>query len=176
MKRRKHWSGAKLGMGEIVVCLSVSAAAAQAPSPARSAIVLVSSGTAAYDLNPRPDSGEVRREIRDPHTGQVWRLSLNPANPGGPGRLVLAAPQNSPATNRSAADSEASAPPLIHTGDRVTLEEETPTVSARLEAIALGPASAGAPLRVRLRLGGQIVPAVALAAGRVALVARGAQP
>jgi len=175
-------------------CLLVSTvAAAQSRSAAPSTTMIVSSGNAAYDLNPRPDSGEVRREIRDPHTGQVWLLSLDPANPGGPGRLIPAAPQYSippqstpapqtqPSMNRSAAARlEPSPAPIIHAGDRVTLEEETPTVSARLEAIALGPAAAGAPLRVRLRLGGQIVPAIAVTARRVALAqvlsAQGAQP
>jgi len=189
MKRLGHWGGAGFVIGEIVlvcllgcgaVCFAQSSSAARVPAPLPGAVI-VSSGTAALDLNPRPDSGEVRREIRDPHTGQVWLLSLDPATPGGPGRLVLAAKQSQTESKAGSAGlAEGSVLPIIHAGDRVTLEEETPTVSARLEAIALGPAAAGAPLRVRLRLGGQIVPAIAVTARRVALAqvlsAQGAQP
>jgi flagella basal body P-ring formation protein FlgA len=60
---------------------------------------------------------------------------------------------------------------VIRGGDRVILEEHTPVVDARLEAIALAPAREGGTLRVRLKIGGGIVEAVALGPGRVAFAA-----
>jgi hypothetical protein len=55
---------------------------------------------------------------------------------------------------------------IIRTGDRVRVEEHTPVVDADLESVALGPAIAGASLNVRLRIGGRVVRAVAVAPGR----------
>jgi flagella basal body P-ring formation protein FlgA len=64
--------------------------------------------------------------------------------------------------------------PIIHAGDRLLVEERTATVEAHLEAVALGPASEGEPLRVRLLLGGKTMEARALGPGRAVIKASGA--
>jgi hypothetical protein len=56
--------------------------------------------------------------------------------------------------------------PVIHTGERVILEEHTPVVDGRLEAVALGPAVIGGEFNVRLKMGGKVLRAVALGPGR----------
>lgn len=58
--------------------------------------------------------------------------------------------------------------PVIRTGDRLIVEENTALVEARLEAVALGPAQPGSSFNVRLVAGGKIVRAVALGPGRAA--------
>jgi predicted secreted protein len=55
---------------------------------------------------------------------------------------------------------------VIHTGDLLVVEENTAVVEARLEAVALGPAWAGSSFDVRLKIGGKVVRAIALASGR----------
>lgn len=126
--------------------------------------------------------GRVLREIDDPHTGDRWLLMPDPANPGGPGRLVrYAAPgpdTPGPATRSASPAGMHPAPapavvpeallPVIRTGDSLIVEENTARVEARLEAIALGPAASGSPFLVRLRIGGNVVRAVALRPGRAA--------
>jgi hypothetical protein len=69
----------------------------------------------------------------------------------------------------SAAETEAT---IVRAGDRVVIEENTPIVEARLEAVALGPALIGSSFRARLSIGGYIVQAVALAPGRASLEAQ----
>ena len=122
-----------------------------------------------------PDSDLVR-EIRDPHTGDRWLLMRDPSRPGGPGRMVLASIGG--ASKPAAADLKVKAVlqaekhlplPVIHTGDRLIVEENTPVVEARLEAVALGSALPGLPLKVRLVIGGRIVRTLALAPGHAAL-------
>jgi hypothetical protein len=61
--------------------------------------------------------------------------------------------------------------PVIRVGDRLIVEEHTAVVDAVLEARALNPAAVGAPLDVRLTIGGNVVRVVALGSGRAALVA-----
>jgi len=100
------------------------------------------------------------REIRDPNTGLSWRLERDTRNPAGPGRMVAAAQ-----------DPMAQPKPLvIRSGDAVLVEERTPIVEGSLEAVALEAAAAGSRFNVRLKIGGGVVRAVALAPGRAALV------
>ena len=111
------------------------------------------------------------REIDDPNSGARWLLLMDPHHPAGPGRLVLAdAVRNKPGLTK--ADVKRSEPPLspmIHTGDRLILEEHSPVVDVRLDAIALNPAAIGGTVRVRLVIGGQVVRALAVAQGSVIL-------
>lgn len=142
------------------------AAAGQAPTgnQVASSAPLSSSSPVA---SPAPVGGPIVREIDDPHTGDRWLLVRNSDKPGAPGRLILAsAPAGSPAVPGK----DAPPPPLpvIHTGDRLIVEENTSLVQARLEAVALGPALIGSPLKVRLLLGGAVVRAVALGQGHAA--------
>ena len=102
----------------------------------------------------------ILREIRDPHSGARWLVTADPDNPAGPGRVVLAG---------GAGRAEAPVP-VIHQGDRVVVEEHTAAADGSMEATALEPASAGSGFAVRLRVGGRVLRAVALAPGRAALV------
>lgn len=137
-----------------------------------------------------PSSIQVVREIDDPHTGDRWLLVRDLRQPGYPGQMILAS--DVPATSRRlepGTEAPAAIPiaapipanssallrttPVIHTGDRLVLEETTPMIDARLEAVALAPALAGASLRVRLVLGGRVLKALALGAGRVTFAMEG---
>ncbi len=116
--------------------------------------------------------GQLMKVIDDPSLGDRWLLTRDPDHPGGPGRLLLSSDSQSGARqNRMAgvpgADS-ARTDLVIHAGDRLVVEENTAVAEARLEAVALGPAWAGSSLNVRLKIGGKVVRAVALAPGRAA--------
>jgi len=122
-------------------------------------------------------SGAVVREIDDPHTGDRWLLVRDPNHPGAPGRMVLVAGAVRPAGRKAPGAGSAIAAwltrrippiPVIRAGDRLVVEQSTPVIEARLEAVALGPAAVGAPLNVRLAIGGNVVPAIALGPGRAA--------
>jgi len=129
---------------------------------------------------PQPEVRDLVREIDDPHSGQRWLLCRDAKHPEGPGRMVPAGGTSGAAAGagtgqRTGAgigklpgEAGADALPVIRAGDRVVLEEDSPMVEVRLEAVALGTAMAGGPLKVRLRIGGRVVRTVALAAGRVA--------
>ena len=104
------------------------------------------------------------REIKDPHSGVWWRLYANAENPAGPGRLVMAGREE---RGSSFAVQATRNVPAIHAGERVTVEEHSSAVEAYLEGTALGSASIGSPLQVRLRIGGKVVKTVVMAPGRV---------
>lgn len=137
------------------------AAQAQAGTQAGTVMAIESSGAAV-------ERGVPVREIDDPQNGARWVLYA-PVG-GGPGELVLV--QRGFTERREAQAGRSGGLPqwsaVIRGGDRVILEEHTPVVDARLEAIALAPAREGGTLRVRLKIGGGIVEAVALGPGRVA--------
>lgn len=123
---------------------------------------------------------DVVREISDQATGARWILERDPAAPGGPGRLVRIATgeERSPqAANGLSRSETALQPRVIRTGDRVVVEEHTAVMDAQLEGVALSGARSGASLRVRLKVGGKVVSAVALGPGRVAITPlTGARP
>jgi hypothetical protein len=165
--------GAAWGAGVLV--LVVAAACAQTPGATASrAQVLLSSGSLAQCLTGDLASGEIVREIRDPHTGADWLLMRNDRYPGGPGRLVLAGSHRNDAegATKRAVNSSANRPegarfePVIRAGDRLIVEEHTAVADAVLEARALKPAALGSVFDVRLMIGGRIVRAVALGPGR----------
>jgi len=124
-------------------------------------------------LEQRP--GIVIREIDDSATGDRWLLVRDALNPAGPGRMVRVESAGSESASgiqgeraRKGAQNPAAVPlrPVIHAGDAVIVEEHTSVVDARLEAVALGSAVVGAEFKARLKIGGKVVRAVALAAGR----------
>jgi hypothetical protein len=162
------------------ILLLWAAAVVLAQSPAGGsalAVFIVSKGPA--QVAAQQPARDLIREIDDPNTGRRWLLYRGVSHQGGPGRLVEAdlgpegaEQQNAgrPAFAGAARTAESSERPVIRSGDRVILEENTPVVEARLEAVALGPALPGSRLQVRLRIGGIVVSAVAIAPGRVALL------
>ena len=128
----------------------------------------------------QPGSGRVVREIDDPHSGNHWLLIDDPNSPGGPGRMILSSTVPADAVKPGPDGATTAGHPLairtqpmpvIHSGDRVVVEENTARVEVRLEAVALGPAVSGSSLNVRLTIGGSVVRTVALGPGRVAFAA-----
>jgi hypothetical protein len=100
--------------------------------------------------------------------GLTWLVEKNPDNPSRPGRAVPVRseiPSIDPAAKPS--------PLVIRAGDRVVVEEHSAAVEGRLEAVALSSAAVGSFLDVRLKIGSEVVRAVALAAGRAAIVSPG---
>jgi hypothetical protein len=160
----------RTGAGAILPCaaLLLVSASGLGEQPA------IVSGSAPAAGTPASPTGGPVREIDDPHTGQRWLLYRDSSHPGGPGRLVQAGSESvlgrviEAQTGSAVAAGEP--PVILRAGDRVILEESTPRVEARLEAVALGPALEGAAVLVRLKLGGRIVSAVAVAPGRVAMI------
>jgi hypothetical protein len=164
-----------------LLLVAASTACAQAPAVARTrAQSILSSGSLAsasgmesgrQGVAPGEQvSGEIVREIDDPHTGDRWLLLRDAEVPGGPGRLVrIAALHNESGgtTGPSASPPQDTALlPVIHSGDRLTVVEHTARVDATLEARALAPAAVGGSLEVRLAIGGRVARVVALGAGR----------
>jgi hypothetical protein len=109
----------------------------------------------------------VFREIRDPNTGAHWMLLKNAQNPAGPGRIVPAAKAGSDMGSIAPAELPAI---VIHPGDRLVVEEHTPVLEAHLEGTAINSAMTGSCLAVRLKVGRKVVRAVAIEAGRAALI------
>jgi len=142
------------------------AAEAVAPIPR----TLLSSGSLAAQGTAA--DGDLLREIDDVHNGDRWLLLRNPVHPGGPGLLVrheLRKKQNRTETETAATQSPLSPPPsipVIRSGDRLIVEEDTPVVSSHLEATAIGSATAGSVFEARLKIGGKVVRAIALGTGR----------
>ncbi len=125
---------------------------------------------------PQPVATAIR-EILDPHTGMHWLLLRDTVHPGGPGRLVRVVTEID--TGSSNVESkrdvlrmsafEVPPRPVIRAGDRLIVEENTPTIEARLEAIALGAAAPGSMIQARLKIGGRIVPVIARTQGHAVL-------
>ena len=109
---------------------------------------------------------QILRTIDDPHSGDQWTLVHEASHPGGPGRLVRVA---GPVTDLR--DARTAAPPVIRAGDRLLVEQHTPQMDAWLEAVALGPAAAGAMVNVRIQAGGRVVRVAVLGPGQALLPA-----
>lgn len=159
----------------ITALLTLTALAAHgqaAPVSASAPRVTLSSGAVrpSAELARAEIAGEVLREIDDPRNGDRWLLIEDARHPGGPGVLVLAHHDSArlEVLSRNQSGAEAAAP-VIRAGDRVIVEERTAVVEARLEAVAMGPALAGAAFNARLSVGGMMVRAVAVAPGRAVL-------
>ena len=130
--------------------------------------------------------GPVIREIEDSSTGARWLLVRDPTNPAAPARMIRvetgkadSSGGTESAPSRKGKQGPGAAPlrPVIHAGDAVIVEERTSVVDARLEAVALGSAAAGAEFKARLKIGGKVVRVVALDAGRAEMTPeREAQP
>ena len=101
-------------------------------------------------------------EKTDPATGARWVMVRDAANPGGPGRWVMA---DSGVGSGAFFAKEL----VIRSGDRIVVEEQTAVSEAWLEATALTSAACGGDLRARIAIGGRTVTARAIAAGRAEL-------
>jgi len=167
----RQWNlGMAMDIG-VLALMVVSVAAAQSAAAPGAQVLLSSGGLTSFEKQARE---EIIREIDDPHTGDRWLLVRNGRFPGGPGRLVLAADhRNATGASGSVAGQpdEAQLIPVIHTGDRLIVEEHTAIVDAVLEARALNSATAGAQLNVRLTIGGNVLRVMALGPGRAAFIA-----
>jgi len=123
------------------------------------------------------------REIFDRSSGNRWILQRDETGSAGPGRMVLMISPASPvdsggrerAPSRKRREGDWTSPALIiHTGERLIVEEHTAKIESRLEAVALGQATTGAILAVRVKMGGRTVKAIACAPGR-AVILRGTE-
>jgi hypothetical protein len=148
-----------------------------APAPAPSALPDSSAQqlVQAPETRPARTSFQVVREIDDRPTHKRWLLERDRNRPSSPGRMVLISnsgavagqdPEEIPDSQPLRAALPAPPIPVIRAGDRLVVEENTPVVEARLTAIALGPAVAGAVLNVRLEIGGKVIRALATGPGR----------
>lgn len=137
--------------------------------------VALLSAVSAVAWSQQADSAAARwqpvRAVDDPATGSRWLLQRDTAHAGAPGRMErVAQAGRAVAAAGAVAMLAAVAPPAIRAGDRIVVEEETAKVSARLQAVALGPARVGGLLKARLAVGGHIVDARAIAPGHATLV------
>jgi hypothetical protein len=172
----------KEGLGLVLAVMAAAVPAAgqvatEQPAREQKAGSQVLLGVTRMDSMQATLPGRLLRVIEDANLGDRWLLVRDGKHPGGPARLVLDTEARRERLRRAPAvapgEADLTAPPLpaplIRTGDRLVVEENTPVVEARLEAVALGPAWAGSKLNVRLEIGGRVVRAVALAPGRAAL-------
>lgn len=131
------------------------------------------------DQNGGPQiAGQVLREIDDPASGGRWLLFRDDVHLSGPGRLVRVANSN----RRCETSSQVRVPGgtahfgadssrvVIHAGEMLLLEQHTAVLDAQLEAIALEQAAFGESLKVRLKMNGKVVHAVATGTGRAEMV------
>lgn len=121
--------------------------------------------------------GSLVREVVDPATGNRWLLERDARYPGGPGRMVLAGSPAASENGKTAAGAQQpmAAFPVIRAGDLVMLVAHTAAMDAELEAVALAPAAAGDAFRARLKMGGAVVDAVAVARGRAQWLPNGGE-
>jgi hypothetical protein len=166
-----------IGLAVALVLLAV-AAHSQTISPVteidRHSIASSRATEPAADEDVRTVQGEKLREIEDPNLGDRWELYRELNHPGGPGRWIRASIGKFRAGAQGLAEVARADPPtipVIRMGDRVVVEEDTARVEERLEAVALGSAVTGSVVQVRLKIGGQVMHAMVVAAGRARFVA-----
>lgn len=102
--------------------------------------------------------GVVLREAVDPCLGLHWQWMADPSHPEWPYHLVLVDKTAAPAAHGPVSLGALSLPqaasalqsPVIRAGELITVLQQTGTLTARLQALALDSASAGHALRVRL--------------------------
>jgi hypothetical protein len=165
----RHWGGAASNITALAL-VTLVAGGLRAPAETKE--------IPTRDMRIRASSvepGRLPREIDDPSSGARWLLVGDKTNPGGPGRLELA--PRVPLTDPGAGGRRTNAPQvgqtrpvtMIRPGDKLVVEEHSPTTDAYLEGVALGPAGPGTTLHVRLSIGGRVVRAVAVGPGRATL-------
>jgi len=143
---------------------------------AQQSISAATPAAAVSTVQPQPALGTAVKVIDDPHSGLRWLLVEDPDHPEGPGRLVALDSHGNGAGVQNRAAKAARTQPVIRAGEQVQVEEHSAVVESSLQAVALESAVRGGLLRVRLRVGGRVVEARALAAGRAALELGGGRP
>jgi len=119
-----------------------------------------------------PAAGErFVRLLDDVNLGGRWVLRRDTVHPAGPGRLV----RQQGAVKVEAEKDGARVKPVtvIHSGDRVIVEEKTKAVDVRLQGVALAFGAKGDVVKVKLTAGGWLVLGIVEAQGRVRLVGEG---
>ncbi len=101
---------------------------------------------------------EITREMKDPCLGLRWHLIVDRAHPGWPARLVVAdsaglttqTGQNQAGRNQTivspnqpGGEVNGSRAVIIHSGERITVDQQSKILHARFHAIALESATAG---------------------------------
>jgi len=178
--------------------LSAQAGNAQQAASSKRLVMLVSPASDRASFVPLDGStvsqSEIIREIDDPRNGDRWVLVRDASHPAGPGLLLRindsagettqavrskqtgqtgwSTPKTSVELNLDTVRDDQAQVPIVHAGDRVIVEEHTAVIEARLEAVAIGPAFAGASFIARLSIGGRVVRAVALGPGRAVIQER----
>lgn len=153
--------------GKLGVTVGIWAVAFAASLNAQSAANVEASSTRTHVAVPSDAAGDVLREIDDPATGIRWLMLRDPNRPAGPGRLVPA-PNAIVCREKDCVSKQLCArreQPVIHTGDAVTVEEHTPVLDMRLQAVALEPSLKGAYFTARLKVGGKAARVLAVAPG-----------
>ncbi len=132
---------------------------------------------------------EAVKEIDDPAIGDRWLLVKDAGHPGGPGRLVkvsgmgdaleadaTAKPVKEVRRKQSATvampGATAIVPPkkvIVHGGQRIVVEQNSPVLTARFEAVALEPAVKGQRIEARLGFNKRRVWVIVLGPGRAEL-------
>jgi len=178
LRRKSGWCGLVLAL----VAGTAALAQTRGLLPVGEAASLISSTA----LSNQIPAESIIREIDDSRNGVRWLLLRDESHPGGPGRLVpvagsapaaslkSAGKANSPAGSAhatTAVPGAAVSSPVVRAGDRLIVEEHTRVADVRLEAVALGAATAGSALNVRLKVGGKVLRAIATESGRATLQA-----
>lgn len=128
----------------------------------------------AFRLDDNTGDWRVIRSFEDAGTHQSWTVVQDKKQPAAPARLVGAAIL--PTAGRASAEEsgeeslQMASRLIIHSGDSLIVDEHTAIVDARLQATALGAAAQGERLRVRLKIGDRIVPAIAIEPGRAEIL------
>lgn len=113
--------------------------------------------------------GQQARELRDPATGAIWRLLPGDSRQGGPARWVLV--DSGTAFRTTAAGRTL----LIHSGDKIVVEEHSAIADARLTAIAITSAAKGEQFRARITVGGGVFTVRAVSAALAELTTEASQ-
>ncbi len=117
------------------------------------------------------------RVFDDPSTHRRWMLLQDMTHPAAPAMLASAWGSDGAARSDETYDLRvttcvpSAAIPVIHAGDAVLIIEHSSVADAELEAIALGRAAVGEPLKVRLKSGGHILSVIADGPGHATLYA-----
>ena len=113
---------------------------------------------------------DYRREriVEDVGTGMAWLVVRNVLHPSSPDRMFPVSCDGFERPRRRNVRKLANL--IIHAGDSVIVTDQSLVLYARFQAVALGAAQAAEPVKVRLKIGGQVLQAIATSPGRARLI------